>query len=101
MRTFKQYLTEAVLPTQNDSFGFFGTMSNYLNYDETKKFWNIASTLLQKELGWRPETVRTFLDGKGGRYFADSVIDAGWNEAGLKKALQQWKSKNWFDSYKM
>ena len=96
-----QSLNEAVQPTQNEAWGFFGTSNAHNNYDQTKVFWDYASKELAKKLLWSPQKVREFLDSPGGRHFADSVADLGpWSFRHIDKAIQDWQSKDWFNSYK-
>lgn len=98
MRTFKQYLTEAVLPTDNEGWGFFGTSLDYVDgTPKAEMFWEIASKVLAKERGWNPVKVRDWLDSKSGRHFADTVSDFGWSEGGIKNAYHKWDSMGWFD----
>jgi len=100
-KSFKQYLTEAVLPTENEAWGFFGTGNAHNDYEQTKVFWDYASKELAKKLLWSPKEVREFLDSRGGRHFADSVTDLGpWSFRHIDKAIQDWQSKDWFNSYK-
>ena len=98
MRTFKQYLTEAVLPTNNEAWGFFGTSLDHIDgVPQAEKFWDITSKVLAKERGWNPTKVRDWLDSKSGRHFADTVSDFGWSEGGIKNAYRKWESMGWFD----
>lgn len=94
-------IKEAVLPTQNEGWGFFGTGLNYHDQNQMKTFWEYTSKLLAEKLKWDPKKVQTFLDSRGGRYFADSVIDKGYMSfRNIDKAFQEWQSKDWFNSYK-
>lgn len=97
-KTFRKYLAESVLPTDNEGYGFFGTCLD--DVDATPKaeqFWEIASKVLAKERGWNPIKVRDWLDSKSGRHFADTVADFGWSEGGIKNAYRKWDSMGWFD----
>jgi hypothetical protein len=94
-------IKEAVLPTENEGWGFFGTGLNYHDQNQMKVFWDYTSKLLAEKLKWDPKKVREFLDSRGGRYFADSVIDKGYMSfRNIDKAFQEWQSKDWFNSYK-
>lgn len=100
-KSFKQYLTEAVLPTENEGWGFFGTGNAHNNYEQMKVFWDYTSKELAKKLLWSPKQVRWFLDSRGGRHFADSITDLGpWSFRHIDKAIQDWQSKDWFNSWK-
>lgn len=60
-----------VLPTQNESYGFYGTLGG-----NGQEAWNIASTELVKRYDANPGHVRDLLDSKLGRYIGDEVVDA-------------------------
>lgn len=91
-------ISEAVLPTDNEGWGFFGTSLDYVDgTPKAEMFWEIASKVLAKERGWNPVKVRDWLDSKSGRHFADTVSDFGWSEGGIKNAYRKWDSMGWFD----
>ncbi|MFA4971292.1 MAG: hypothetical protein WC683_01680 [bacterium] len=88
LRQLGQQICEAVgkrqgqvLPTENTSWGFFGTMSSRLSDAPSgsvppDEAWNGAfRVFVQKYQGIPSKAIREFLDGKGGRHFADAVID--------------------------
>lgn len=96
-----QSLNEAVLPTENEGWGFFGTGSAHNNYDQMNVFWDYTSKELAKKLLWSPKQVRWFLDSRGGRHFADTISNLGpWSFRHIDKAIQDWQSKDWFNSWK-
>ena len=68
-----------ILPTQNEGFGFWGTMNEHAS-----AAWPIASTEIAAATGCEPEQVRAFLDSRFGRHFADEVQD--WLVAGSDMA---------------
>lgn len=97
-KTFRKYLSESVLPTQNEGWGFFGTcLDDVDGTPKAEQFWEIASKTLAKERGWNPNKVRDWLDSRDGRHFADTVADFGWSEGGIKNAYRKWDSMGWFD----
>lgn len=97
-KSFRKYLSESVLPTENEGYGFFGTSLDHIDgVPQAEKFWEIASKVLAKERGWNPTKVRDWLDSKSGRHFADTVSDFGWSEGGIKNAYRKWDSMGWFD----
>lgn len=101
-KSFKQYLTESVLPTQNEGWGFFGTITmeyDHNSYEKAKEAWKIAFQEVQKATGWADKEVRDWLDSGDGRHFADQCADfgAGKNPAdGISQATKFWKERKWF-----
>ncbi len=80
------------LPSQNEGFGFWGTMNEHAS-----AAWPIASATIASATGCEPEQVRAFLDSRFGRHFADEVQD--WLCAGsdiqdaVAQTTQRWM--NW------
>ena len=77
------------LATQNESWGFWGTMNEHAT-----AAWPIASTTIAAATGCEPEQVRAFLDSRHGRHFADDVqnglfVGASINDA-IDKATAKW-----------
>ena len=61
--------TDTAIPaTQNESWGFWGTMRGYASVA-----WPMAMTAIAEATGESLEDVRAFLDSKSGRHFADEV----------------------------
>ena len=54
--------------TENESWGFWGTMSGYASVA-----WPLAMIAIAEATGQSLEEVRAFLDSKAGRHFADEV----------------------------
>ena len=77
------------LATQNESWGFWGTMNEHAT-----AAWPIASTAIAEATGCEPEQVRAFLDSRHGRHFADDVRNGLYYGDNLKdaieKATQKW-----------
>jgi hypothetical protein len=70
-----------VLPTENEAWGFYGTMSRY-RYDlgdlhDMQGTWRMAFAALMNAFPGAPsKAIRKFLDSKPGRHFGDAVTDA-------------------------
>jgi hypothetical protein len=79
------------LPTQNEDWGFYGTISHKT---DPAPAWAAAFLALTKATGAAPEGVRDFLDSRHGRHFADTVTDglaAGRTLAkAIDSAITQW-----------
>lgn len=75
--------------TQNDAFGFWGTMNEHAN-----AAWPLAMTAIADATGEPLESVRIFLDSSHGRHFADDVLNglhAGSNlQEAIHVATQRW-----------
>ena len=81
-----------LLRTQNESWGFYGTMSSTGKSEES---WNLAFNLLLKATKVNANCVRLFLDGTQGRHFADEVKEHLSKGVDLKTSIQtviaKWK----------
>jgi len=62
--------TKQIPATQNDAWGFWGTMNN-----DAQSAWPIAMTAVSEATGHPLESVRAFLDSRHGRHFADDVLN--------------------------
>lgn len=76
------------LATQNESWGFWGTMNEH-----AAAAWPIASTVIAAATGCEPEQVRAFLDSRHGRHFADEVQNGLYLGATLKDAIDKATAK--------
>ena len=85
-----------MLPTtQNEGWGFWGNLGGYASVA-----WPLAMTAITDATGESAEDVRTFLDSRFGRHFADSVHDALYQDSlgdqgcnmpqAIAKAVAQW-----------
>ena len=64
-------MTKQTLPaTQNNPWGFFGTMN-----EQAEAAWPIAMTAISDATYQPLESVRLFLDSRHGRHFADDVLN--------------------------
>ena len=70
--------------TQNDTWGFYGTMNEH-----AEAAWPLAMTAISDATYQPPESVRTFLDSRHGRHFADDVHNGLFAGANLKDAIEQ------------
>jgi hypothetical protein len=57
-----------ILPTENQDWGFWGTMREH-----AAPAWRIAFTAIHNATSTDPASVRAFLDSRCGRHFADGV----------------------------
>ena len=75
--------------TQNESRGFYGTMNEH-----AEAAWPLAMTAISDATYQPLESVRTFLDSRHGRHFADDVHNGLYAGANLKDAInaatQRW-----------
>jgi hypothetical protein len=80
----------AVPATQNEGWGFWGTMGGYASVA-----WPLAMTAIAETSGEDVETVRAFLDSRCGRHFANEVQNE-LDGADLPKAIAA-TVKIWMD----
>jgi hypothetical protein len=73
------------LPTQNEAWGFFGTLRGQTDQDEA---WTLAAAAVEKATGACPEAVRAFLDNPEGRRFADDVMNGLASGDTLENAIR-------------
>ena len=85
--------TSQIPATQNDAWGFWGTMNEHAT-----AAWPIALPAVAQATGTSSEAARIFLDSRHGRHFADDVlnrIDAGQGLAdAIHAAIAQWMTWN-------
>jgi len=81
--------TSQIPATQNEAWGFWGTMN-----DHAQAAWPIAMTAISDATHQPLESVRIFLDSRHGRHFADAVLsEMYWGKAiaeAINAATQQW-----------
>jgi len=83
------------LPTRNRDWGFFGTMQTA--GADAMQAWQVASPMIAAETGGKPEAVRTFLDSRHGRHFADDVLNelatsgSSTTDQGIEAAIRRWQ----------
>lgn len=75
--------TDTAIPaTQNESWGFWGTMGGYASVA-----WPMAMTTIAEATGESLDAVRAFLDSKAGRHFADEVSGHQYHGQALPDAV--------------
>ena len=76
-------MTKQTIPaTQNDAWGFFGTMN-----EQAEAAWPIAMTAISDATYQPLESVRLFLDSRHGRHFADDVLNEMLRGHSIKQAI--------------
>ena len=73
--------TQIPAPTVTD-FGFFGTMAEH-----AEAAWPLAMTAISDATCQPLESVRTFLDSRHGRHFADDVLNEMLRGHAIKQAV--------------
>jgi len=68
--------------TQNEDWGFYGTMN-----EQADAAWPLAMAAIAAATGEKLESVRIFLDSRHGRHFGDSVQNAIHAGANLPEAV--------------
>ena len=81
--------TNPIPATQNDAWGFFGTMDEH-----AAAAWPLAMTGISNATGQPLDAVRIFLDSRHGRHFADDVqnglFDGKLLQDAINAATQRW-----------
>jgi hypothetical protein len=91
MRTLQGNDPLNIPASENESWGFWGTMGGYASVA-----WPMAMTEISKATGEPFESVRVFLDSRHGRHFADAVQDGLLSNPDMHqavaKAIEKWMS---------
>ncbi|MBS7790295.1 hypothetical protein KTR66_09825 [Roseococcus sp. SDR] len=74
--------TNLIQPTQNEAWGFWGTMG-----ERAAQAWPIAFIAIHDATGTDPDSARAFLDSRHGRHFADEVSNHLHAGASLQDAI--------------
>ena len=74
--------TTQIPATQNDAWGFFGTMDEH-----AAAAWPLAMSAISDATGQPLESVRIFLDSRHGRHFADDVQNGLYDGKNLQDAI--------------
>ena len=81
--------TTQIPATQNEAWGFWGTMNEHAS-----AAWPLAMTAVSDATHQPLESVRTFLDSRHGRHFADDVQNGLYQGQALQDAInaatQRW-----------
>ena len=93
--------TYPCLPSRNEDYGFFGTMTRCPERDRhSAEVWTLASRLIAEAIHADSEDemmgIRDFLDSRMGRHFADDVVGnmTGCNiglEPAIAAAIRRWQ----------
>jgi hypothetical protein len=78
----KTMATTQIPATQNEAWGFWGTMN-----DNAAAAWPIAMTAISDATHQPIESVRLFLDSRHGRHFADDVLNEMLRGHDIKQAI--------------
>lgn len=74
---------QTILPTENQGWGFYGTMQ-----EDAAAAWPVAFAAVLEATDADAESVRAFLDSASGRHFADSVRSDMHFGATLSEAIE-------------
>ena len=69
--------------TQNECWGFWGSMN-----ENASAAWPIAMSAISDATCQPLESVRTFLDSRHGRHFADDVLNQLFTGNGVEQAIR-------------
>ncbi len=71
-------MTRAALPSQNEVWGFYGTISHLEDprASDPNEAWKLAFDAIRQATHLGDEAIRLFLDSRNGRHFADDVANA-------------------------
>lgn len=76
--------TTQIPATQNDAWGFYGTMN-----EQADAAWPLTMAAISDATCQPLESVRSFLDSRHGRHFADDVQNGLFAGATLSDAIEQ------------
>ena len=79
---------QTIPTTQNDAWGFFGTMG-----EQAQAAWPMACTAVAEATGQPLESAQAFLDSRHGRHFADDVQNGLFVGCSLKDAVDKATAK--------
>jgi hypothetical protein len=71
----KQNSPAAVIPTENECYGYYGTMKEEFGRRQMKAVWNLTFGTLAAMLDWDSQKIRQFLDSRIGRALADALLN--------------------------
>lgn len=74
-----------VLPSNNEAWGFFGTIRHHADPTEA---WPIVSRAIADATGCSEIGIRDFLDSRHGRHFADDVANGLFKGLALPQAIE-------------
>ena len=85
---------KTTLPTNNEAWGYWGTIDRSEHAADTAAAWTIASEVIATATTCSPEGVRDFLDSRHGRHFADDVVNELFRGLSLSEAIDA-ATKRW------
>lgn len=74
--------------TQNEGWGFYGTMGQQEPQPDQQEAWETAMLSIRDATGCENEDARAFLDSRHGRHYADDVASALFHGNSLAAAIQ-------------
>lgn len=87
-------MSATILPTRNEAWGFWGTMTTSARTTDTASAWQRAFLAITAATDAPPEGVRDFLDSRQGRHFADDVTNGLASglplDAAIDAAITRW-----------
>lgn len=90
-------MTNEILKTQNETWGFWGTTLNNYSKKQTQQRWNDAFETLLELSGAESEEIRLLLDSRCGRHFADACVDSNDVKQITKECYFGWLAKELFE----
>jgi hypothetical protein len=83
--------TQTIPATQNEAWGFYGTLNEHAH-----GAWPIAMSAISDATGQPLESVRSFLDSRHGRHYADNVLNQMHQGQTLTEAIHA-ATRQWMD----
>ena len=83
-------MSSTILPTQNEAWGFWGTMG-----ERAAASWPLAFTAIGGATQQDAHAVRAFLDSRHGRHFADQVLSEMSHGLALQEAIDATTRSTW------
>ncbi len=82
-----------ILETQNKKWGFWRTVSEFVDSDKTQKLWSEASKIIQEKAEFTAIETRNLLDSRWGRHMADEfhedIVTGVFTKAFKKKMTKE------------
>lgn len=82
-----------ILETQNQEWGFWGTVSEFVDSDKTQKLWCKAAKIIQEKAEFTAMETRNLLDSRWGRHLTDEfhedIVTGVFTKAFKKKMTKE------------
>lgn len=82
-----------ILETQNQEWGFWGTVSEFVDSDEAQRLWCEVSKIIQEKAEFTAIETRNLLDSRWGRHMADEfhedIVTGAFTKAFKKKMTKE------------